>query len=222
MDTTSLLAWVSLETKVSEFEANAQASQLTLGPCAYWNKDRTFREVIHTRSGWRLNPVLVRVEEVVAAFEYRHHGQTYRTLSTPREACGPEMRTLLYGDVSALTAVQVRLLPRSEEHWLKVTGKDPGDAHSYLRSLVREGVAMRSVWSELSSTWLSFTGAMGEALKTIAEEVAAASGLQAQPSPAPRGRDIVPGFLPLTRTWETLGPRDAIVLADPWAVLVMP
>ncbi len=222
MDTTSLLAWVSIDRRVADFEAEAQTAGLTIGPCAYWSKDRTFRELIATRSGWRLNPILVRVEEVVAAFEYLHAGHLYRTLSTPREACGPEMRTLLYGDTASLTAVQVRMLPRAEETWIKVTGKDPGDAHSYLRSLVREGVAMRSVWSELSSTWISFTGAMSETLRSIAEEVAGASALQAQASPAPRGREIVPGFLPITRTWETLGPRDAIVLADPWAVLVMP
>lgn len=222
IDPNSMLLWADASAFVSEIEHSAQKADLTLGPCAWWNRDRRVRDVVAERTGFRLNPVLCRIEEVTGAFEYRAHGRTHRTLSTPREACGPELRTLLTEDLDAVTAVELRLLPLGEERWLKAQGRDPGDAHSFIRALVREGVAMRHVWTELSAAWVGFVGALSHASLHIAESVARERGLDVQPSQAPRGPELASGFVPQTKTWENLGPRDAIVLADPWAVLVMP
>lgn len=222
IDPHAMLMWADAGAPLDEVEHAALRMDLTLGPAAQWNKNRPVRELVRERSAYRLNPALCRVEDVFAAFEYRAHGATHRTLSTPREACGPELRQTLFDAPELLTAVQLRLLPKSEERWVKLQGKDPRDAHALVRTLVREGVAMRHVWSELSAVWLGFCGGMAETLVAIAEDAGRAQGLEVQATQAPRGPELAPMFVPQVRTWETLGPRDGIVLADPWAVLVQP
>jgi hypothetical protein len=222
IEPSSMLLWADAGGLVLETEHAARKVGFTLGPCAHWCRDKRIVDLVIQRAAWRLNPVLCRVEEAIGGFEYRAHGRTHRTLSTPREACGPEMRTLLYDTPDAITAVQLRLLPLDAEHWLKAQGRDPRDAHAFLRALVREGVAMRHVWTELSTAYVGFVGAMSQTLLHIATEVARSNGLEPAVTQAPRGPELAPAFFAQTKTWETLGPRDTVVLADPWAVLVMP
>jgi hypothetical protein len=222
LDPHAMLLWANASDLVSEVEHQALRVDLTLGPAALWNKDKRVRDLVRDRSAYRLNPALCRVEELVAAFEYHAHGSTHRTLSTPREACGPELKTLLYDAPETLTAVQLRLLPKGDERWLKLQGKDPRDAHGVVRALLREGVAMRQVWSELSAVWLGFTGALSQTLIAIAEDVGRARGLEPQASQAPRGPELLPAFVPQVKTWETLGPRDTIVLGYKCSVFVTP
>lgn len=222
IDQSAMLMWADAQASVAEIEHAASRVELTLGPAAVWNKDRRVVDLVRERSGFRLNPVLCRVEEIIAAFEWREHGATHRTKSTPREACGPEMRTLFYDTPDVVTAVQLRLMPRDDERWIKVQGRDANDVHSLIRTLLREGLSPRRIWSELSTGWLSFCGGMTEASVLIVTDVAKARGLDVQASQAPRGLELLQSFTPVHRGWETLGPRDSLLLADPWAVLVTP
>jgi hypothetical protein len=60
---------------------------------------------------------------------------------------------------------------------------------------------------------------MGPAHFRIAEMRAQERGLEAQAAQAPSGAHLSAGFVPQVKSWETLGPRDSLVLCDPWAVL---
>ncbi len=215
----NMLVWADAEERIADVEQRAREVELTLGPLVFWCRDARVIDVCRTRSGWRMNPAMSRIEDVVSAFEYEREGVRARTKSAPREACGPELKQTLYAELDRVRRVELRLLPLSAERWLKLAGQDPSTIHAYVRGLVRDALSPRAMWTELGSAWLCFCGGMRDALFDMAAARARGFGLEAQEAPAPSGPALAPGFVPVLKTWETLGPRDSLVLCDPWAVL---
>jgi len=211
--------WAGAFERVVDVEQHVRTAGATLGPLAVWCKDLTVREMLAARAGFRCNPALCRIEEVVGGIEYVRNGVTARTSSTPREACGPELKQGLYGELENLLQVELRLLPAGDETWLRIGGRETADIHSFVRSLVRDAIVPRALWTEMAIGWLCFAGAMRPVYFRVAEARARERGLDAVESGPPQGSALALGFVPAVKTWETLGPRDSIVLADPWAVL---
>lgn len=211
--------WARTEARVIDVEQEVRAHGATLGPLAVWCKEMSVHEMLASRAGFRCNPAMCRIEDVVSAFAYERDGGVHRTSSAPREACGPELKQGLYGELASVREVELRLLPASEEIWLRVGARETADIHGYVRSLVRDGIAPRALWTEMASGWLCFAGAMRSAYHRVADARARERGIETQSSSAPTGSALSSGFVPAVKTWETLGPRDSIVLADPWAVL---
>jgi hypothetical protein len=186
------MMWADVDEAVLDVEARAQASGTTLGPVITWSKSMTVRELCATTHAYVANPCTARLEPVVAFIEQKD---------------------------GAWIRARVRVVPQGRPHWLKASGRDTGDVHAFIRALVRDGVMPFAIWTELASAWIAFTGAMHEAFVGHMEKKARERGLETTHADAPVGAAFAHSFSPEVKTWETLGPRDSIVLADAWAVL---
>ena len=109
------------------------------------------------------------LEDIVAAFEYGEGG--VRTKTTPREACGPELKALL--KTRAFSAVRLRTMPAHEEDWfprpkrrkapLSCTVEARNKFCSPAASIVR-------FCAEGANGWISFAGEMAHAYGTLAHK----------------------------------------------------
>jgi hypothetical protein len=214
----TLLAWVNPDDTVVESEARLPAD-VTLGPAAIWGGDLTVRDWLRERSAWRLNPAMGRLEELVSAFEYAADGALHRTRSTPREACGPELRTLLFDRLDIVTRVELRLLPRQRENWLALSCPDAAALAAFVRERLRQGCFFRALATDGARGWASFCGGMAEAYADEWRHAASPLRYDCQWPAEPPGMRRA-GFHPRKKSWLELDAGDKLVLADPWAVLV--
>lgn len=221
-DAVSMLTWVSADQGVASVEQESNRAGLTLGPAASWAAHLSVREMVAQRAAWRLNPVIGHIEDLVGGFGY---GVGARTLSAPREACGPELRQALFAAPERIREVELRLLPMDSLHWLKVAGKDAGHVHGFVRRLLREGVFPRAVWTELGTAYVCFAMQTAAMFARHSTRVATALQLSVSDAQEPGIRAILAQRSAMsglkTKTWESLGALDSIALADPWTVLCL-
>jgi len=215
-----VLKWVSADANVQAVEKQLRAEAYTLGPAAIWGREQTVREWVCSRRALRLNPALGRLEDIAGGFIYTRNDKQGRTVSAPREACGPELRTLLYDHPEQMRDIELRLLPLAEARWLKLGAKDAETLHACIKRIVHRGVFCHALWSELATGYLCFTGRMMNGYASLASDIAGDAGLSVGDAVPPRALELLKPVAPEVKTWPLLGARDALLLGDPWAVLV--
>lgn len=215
-----MLIWVSADAPVHAIEQQLRATETTLGPAAAWGRDLTVRDWVCSRRALRLNPAMGRIEEIVSAFVYERDGVTGRTVSAPREACGPEMRALLYAHPESMREIELRTLPLHDTRWLKLAAKDAETLQACMKRIIHKGVFCHALWTELATGYLCFTGQLRDAYAALASDIAGDAGLAAGDAVSPRALELLKPVAPEVKTWPLLGARDALLLGDPWAVLV--
>lgn len=215
-----MLIWVSADAPVAEIERQLRATSSTLGPAAAWGREQSVRDWVCSRRALRLNPVMGRIEEIAGAFAYERDGVAGRTVSAPREACGPELRALLYGAPASIREVELRTLPMHDSRWLKLAAKDAETLQACMKRIIHKGVFCHALWTELATGYLCFTGQLRDSYAALASDLAGDAGLTVGDAVPPRALELLKPVAPEVKTWPLLGARDALLLGDPWAVLV--
>lgn len=213
------LLWAKSHHPLSVVEAAAQQAQLTLGVVAQLVPDMTLAEAARQRVLVRSNSALGRIEDAVAAFEYEHEGQLHRTFSSPREACGPELRQRLFAKGRSFTGLQIRLQRNDPIRWMRFLAPSAGVAQSFTRACFVAGSFARIAWGEGANGWLGFAGAMAEVHQKIAQQVALPFSIETKDGEGPSIRPLTSGSSLLVTGWAHL-PSPQFYLADPWAALV--
>lgn len=213
------LAWVPADATISDVEKILQGRGLTIGPVARLCGGHTIAQAIRGRYLVRSNLALGRIEDPLAAIEYLRDGARHRTLSTPREACGPELRQRLFAASEVWTAVQLRLLRQEQEHWLKFEAPTAEVAQGFVRAVCIAGGFTRAIICEGANGWLGFSGAMVKTYLAIAKQTASKYSVSTSDSQEPTARFPSSDVPLVMSSWGRLPRTATFYLADPWAVL---
>lgn len=226
----NLLAWAPLTLTLSAIETELMTQGLTLGPAAYWQPQITLQKALQSGCMVRFNPLLGQVEEAIGAFEYRHAGQTHRTLSAPREACGPELRQMLYEALNQVDAVQLRLLPSCALTRVTVTAPRHSQESfatlvQWLRSALMQQCFYRSIFLKKELLELTFAGAMADIYVPTCEQLAEQFELAIETTTHAAIDEQLLGFqahqtVPTAVPFAKLQPHHTLALADLWSIYV--
>jgi len=211
------LYWAAQGEKCSDAEANLRLRGETLGPAAHYANGFTVGELLGAGGAWRVNPSFGHLETMAAGYKYTLHGVEGRTVSTPREACGPELRALLpqlgYHDV------ELRVLPVLTETWFRVEAPTGLVLHTWLQQALLAGCFYRSLWCEGANGWISYAGAMADTYANVARGTATELKMEMKKDEAPR-RFPQTAFAFANVAWSQVTMQDTIVLCDAWRVVV--
>lgn len=211
------LFWAGATERCSEIEANLQLRGETLGPVAYYAGAFAVGDLIRAGGAWRLNSSFGHLENMAAGYKYTLHGQQGRTVSTPREACGPELRALV--PELGFDDVELRVLPVHQEFWFRIEAPSATVLHTWLQQTLLAGCFYRSLWCEGANGWMSFAGAMAVTYTALAKERAAELHMEMSTGEAPpHFPQTVFAFANLP--WREVTAQDTIVVCDAWRVVV--
>lgn len=211
------LFWAGAGERCAQVEERLHLRGETLGPAAYYAAAFSVGELVRAGGAWRLNSSFGHLENLAAGYKYTLHGERGRTVSTPREACGPELRALL--PQLGFDDVELRVLPVHEEAWFRVEAPSATVLHTWLQQSLLAGCFYRALWCEGANGWMSFAGAMAGTYAALAQERATELHMVAHQEDAPR-RFAQATFAFANLPWREVTAQDTIVLCDAWRVVV--
>ncbi len=204
-----LLYWAAAKARCSDVERELQKRGETLGPMARHAPAQTIGTLVRDGHLLRFNSALGCIEDMVAAFEYAGGA---RTKTTPREACGPELKALL--TAREFSMVNLRTLPAHEEDWWRIEAPSMSVLHGWLKQILFAGCFYRSLLCEGANGWISFAGEMAHAYGTLAKELSQSLNMEVKRDQAPKHQSATTFKRVL---WSEASAQ--IYLCDPWQVL---
>jgi hypothetical protein len=209
--------WSPADERCAAIEERVRLRGETLGPAAYFASGFTAGALVRAGGAWRLNPVFGHLENLAAGYAYTIGDRAGRTVSTPREACGPELKALL--PALGFHEVELRTMPLHLEAWWRIEAPSAIVLHTWLQQTLLAGCFYRTLWCEGANGWISFAGAMAETYASLAADRAAELRMDMRRDDVPRRFPQSP-FAFAALPWPEVTAQDTIVLCDAWRAIV--